>query len=149
SPGDVSFTNTGANDYTITGFGSIDGSTSLTKTGSGTVTLAVTSTYSGATNVNGGTLIFAGFSTGTGKYSIASGATLRIGNGGTFGNLGTGNVSNDGMLVFNRSDVPSAVTNVISGSGSVQAIGTGTTELNAINTYTGATTIQNGTVKVD
>jgi fibronectin-binding autotransporter adhesin len=149
SPGDVSFTNTGANDYTITGTGSIDGSTSLTKNGSGTATIGVTSNYSGATNVNAGTLVITGQSNGTGKYSIASGATLKIGNGLTSGNLGTGNVANEGTLVFNRSDAPLAITNIISGGGAVQAIGTGTIELSAVNTYAGATTIQNGTLKVD
>jgi autotransporter-associated beta strand protein len=149
SPGDVSFTNTGANDYTITGFGSIDGSTSLTKTGSGTATIAVTSNYSGPTTVSAGTLIITGQSNGSGRYTIASGATLAIGNAGASGNLGAGNVSNDGTLVFNRNDAPVAITNVISGAGAVQAIGIGTTELNAINTYAGGTAIQNGTLKVD
>src|SRR4029079_8416140 len=112
-------------------------------------TIGVTSNYSGATNVNGGTLVITGQSNGAGKYAISSGATLKIGNGGASGNLGAGNVSNDGTLVFNRNDAPPAITNIISGSGAVQAIGTGTLELNAINTYSGATTIQSGTVKVD
>lgn len=55
------------------------GSVSVTKTGSGDVALARTSTYTGPTNVNAGTL-YAGLSTigttGTGLVTVASGATL-------------------------------------------------------------------------
>ena len=45
-------------DYTLTGSGSIDGAASLTKSGTGTWTLAGTNVLNGATEVRGGTLVF-------------------------------------------------------------------------------------------
>ena len=58
----------------------------------------------GANSYSGGTHIAAGM--------------LQIGSGGTSGSLGSGDVTENGALVFNRSDAIS-VANVISGSGSL------------------------------
>jgi autotransporter-associated beta strand protein len=64
-------------DYTISG-GPIDGTGSLTKTGSGTLTLDSANSYSGNTVVNGGTLVANGSSAvaGTTSFNVAGGATL-------------------------------------------------------------------------
>src|SRR5262249_28330994 len=78
---------------------------------------------------------------------IDNGSTLQVGNGGTTGSLGTGAVSDNGTLVFNRSD-NIAVNNVISGSGGLTQSGSGTVTLGAANTYMGATTVANGTVQL-
>jgi autotransporter-associated beta strand protein len=102
--------------------------TSLTKTGSGTQTLTGTNSYSGATTVSAG--------------------TLQIGEDGTTGTLGTGAVVNNADLVFNRSDAYN-VTNVISGTGTLTQDGTGTLTLSATNTYTGATSVNAGTLRVN
>ena len=72
--------------------------------------------------------------------------TLQLGNGGATGSI-TGDVVDNGILAFNRSDV-TAFTGIISGTGSVQQNGTGTTVLVADNTYTGGTTITAGTLQV-
>jgi autotransporter-associated beta strand protein len=105
--------------------GAITGTGGLTETGSGTLLLIGTNTYSGGTTISAG--------------------TLQIGNGGTTGSI-TGNVTDTGVLAFDRSD---SVTfaGVISGTGSVSQIGTGTTILTGTNTYSGGTTISSGRCK--
>lgn len=100
---------------------------SLTKNGAGILTLSANNTYSGITTISAG--------------------ILEIGNGGTAGTLGTGSVTNNAALSFNRSDDIS-VGNVISGTGSLTQAGTGILTLSNVNTYTGATTISNGTLKI-
>lgn len=68
--------------------------------------------------------------------------TLRIGNGGTSGTI-SGNIINDGQLIFNRSD-PVTYAGIISGTGSLTKLGgsiaTGL-RLTGASTYSGSTTI--------
>ena len=93
-----------------------------------------------------GTLALAGANTYTGTTTISAG-TLQIGNGSTTGSLASpAEVANAGTLVFNRSDAL-AFANVISGTGSIIQIGTGTTTLSGGNTYTGNTTVIAGTLE--
>jgi autotransporter-associated beta strand protein len=100
---------------------------SLEKIGAGTLTLT------GASTFTGGTLITAG--------------TLRLGDGGPTGSI-IGNVTNNAVLAFNRSNTY-AFDGVISGTGALQQIGSGTTILTAANGYTGATTVSAGTLLVN
>ena len=58
SPGSILVNNSNGN-YVISGSGNIAGNGSLTKVGTGTLTLATVNTYSGGTNVNGGAMIVA------------------------------------------------------------------------------------------
>ncbi|MGO4625028.1 autotransporter-associated beta strand repeat-containing protein [Ensifer sp. 2TAB8] len=106
--------------------GAISGSGAVRQSGSGTTILTGTNTYTGGTTISGG--------------------TLQIGNGGATGSI-LGDVVNDGVLAFNRSD---AVTfsGAISGNGSTRQIGSGTTILTGTNTYTGGTTISGGTLQL-
>ncbi len=83
----------------------------------------------------------------TGKITVSMFDTLQIGNGGTSGTLGSGNVTNNSALVFNRSD-DSSYTGVISGTGTVTKDGAGTLILSGNNTYSGITTISDGTLQV-
>jgi autotransporter-associated beta strand protein len=75
------------------------------------------------------------------------GAVLQVGNSGTSGSLGSGRVTNDYSLVFNRAD-NMAVSNVINGPGSLIQAGSGTLTLAATNTYTGNTSINAGTLSL-
>jgi autotransporter-associated beta strand protein len=79
-----------------------------------------------------GTTIFAGANTYTGSTLIGSGI-LAIGNGGSTGTLGSGDVIVEGsaILAFNRSDTGLVVSNAVTGSGSVVQNGSGTTTLAA------------------
>ena len=82
-----------------------------------------------------------GTNTYTGGTTISAGV-LQLGNGGTTGSI-TGNIVDNGALVFNRS---TALTyaGVVSGSGSLTQAGTGTLTLTGANSYTGDTTINAG-----
>ncbi|MBV8101755.1 MAG: autotransporter domain-containing protein [Verrucomicrobia bacterium] len=106
--------------------GAISGTGSVRQIGAGTTVLTGNSTYTG------GTIISAG--------------TLQLGNGGTTGTI-TGNVANNATLAFDLSDVY-IFGGLISGTGAVQQIGTGTTVLTANNTYSGGTTISRGTLQL-
>jgi autotransporter-associated beta strand protein len=96
-----------------------------------------------------GTLILSGANTYNAGTTINFGATLQIGNGGTNGSLSaSGVIANDGTLKFNRAD--SIVQGVhfsalpIVGGGSLVQAGSGTVTLNAANTYSGLTAVNNG-----
>jgi autotransporter-associated beta strand protein len=109
---------TGANDLVVAGNG----------TTPGTVILAANNTFSGITTISAG--------------------TLQIGNGGTAGSLGSGDVFNNATLAINRADVVT-LANAISGTGALQQNGTGTTRLTGTSTYTGATVVNAGTLSVN
>lgn len=106
----------------------INGGGAVSKTTSGTLTLLGTNTYTGATTISAG--------------------TLQVGNGGTSGTLGSGNVIDNATLAFNRSDLLT-VTNNVSGSGVVNQTGSGTTVVSGVNTYTGQTTVSTGNLLVN
>ena len=96
----------------------------------------------------GGTVQLLGDNSGySGNWYIinALGAVLQIGNGGASGSLGSGNVTNNYELMFNRSD-NITVSNVISGTGSVVMAGPGRVTLSGANTCSGATVISGGTL---
>jgi fibronectin-binding autotransporter adhesin len=122
----------------------ITGTQNLTFGGAGNVTVndAIATGTGTVTKDGAGTLTFAGANTYTGATTISAG-TLQIGNGGTSGSLGSGAVTDNAALSFNRSDNVS-VANTISGSGTLRQIGSGTITLTSANTYTGATTVSSG-----
>src|SRR3546814_70740 len=93
-----------------------------------------------------GTVIFSADNSYTGITTIAAGV-LQLGGGGTTGSI-AGNVVNNAALAFNRSDEIS-YSGVISGTGILNQIGTGTTILNGANSYAGATNVNAGTLLVD
>ncbi len=106
--------------------GAVSGVGSLEQRGSGTTVLTGTNVYTG------GTVISAG--------------TLQIGNGGTSGSI-VGNVANAGVLAFDRSDA-AIFAGAVSGAGSLEQRGSGTTVLTGTNTYTGGTIISAGTLQI-
>ena len=80
------------------------------------------------------------------SVSVASGATLQVGAGGTAGAIYT-NVAVEGTLAFSRSDAY-AFDKVVSGSGAVNQKGPGTLTLTGANTYGGGTVVSGGTLLV-
>ncbi|MGL4467009.1 MAG: autotransporter-associated beta strand repeat-containing protein, partial [Plesiomonas shigelloides] len=111
----------------LTYTGVISGTGNVTQNGSGTVILTGNETYTGITTINAG--------------------TLQIGNGGAGANLVSSAIVDNSNLVFDASDTIT-YANVISGTGTVSQNGTGTTVLTANETYTGITTINNGTLQI-
>jgi autotransporter-associated beta strand protein len=103
---------------------------SLTKEGTGTLTLTGVNTFTGATAVNGG--------------------TLAIGNGGSGASLATTGIAlaNDASIAFHHADTMT-LARVITGSGSLTKNGTGTLKVAAQQNYSGPTTIIGGTLKLE
>lgn len=105
----------------------ISGMGSLIQNGSGELILTGNNTYSGSTTIAGG--------------------TLTVGNGGTTGSLGTGPIVNNGVLAFNRSDAMAFNTDM-SGTGVLVKNGTGALTIQKRLSYTGGTTVNEGTLVV-
>ena len=104
----------------------------------------------GTINQIAGTTVFTGDNSAfVGPVNI-TGGTLQLGDGGNTGNLAvdvdTGsNATHKGTLAFNRADEVS-FDHIITGAGSVQQMGNGTTTLTRDNRYTGGTLITAGTL---
>ncbi|MDD5072606.1 MAG: autotransporter domain-containing protein [Candidatus Omnitrophica bacterium] len=93
------------------------------------------------TKTGAGTLVLKGAFTNTGLTTITAG-TLQLGDGFS----GASNILNNATLSFNRTTNLDAAA-VLSGTGILRQDGTGTTTLSGINTYTGPTEVNAGTLK--
>ncbi len=119
-----------ANALTFGGVISDGTATGLTKAGAGTLVLGANNVYTGTTAINAG--------------------TLQIGTGGTTGSIGTTlGIVNNGVFATNRSDTitQSTLFGNVSGTGGFTKLGTGTTILDGINTYTGTTSVNAGILR--
>jgi autotransporter-associated beta strand protein len=98
-----------------------------------------------------GVTTLTGTNTYTGGTSICFCSTLQIGNGGTTGSI-VGDVINGGTLIFNRSNFYSfdgSISDDGADQGKLVKTGAGNTVLSGINTYTGTTTVDAGTLSVN
>ena len=98
----------------------------LTQSGSGSLLLTASNTYTGTTTISGG--------------------TLQVGNGGNGESINSTSsvaLSNSAALVFNHADSV-IFAKAISGLGSLTQTGTGILTLSAGNTYSGTTTLDDG-----
>jgi outer membrane autotransporter protein len=119
------FFDTNGNDVTLAG---VMTGGALVKQGAGILTLTGTSTYSGDTRIDAG--------------------TLQLGANGAAGSIiGNVVVNATGTLAFNRSDALQ-FEGLIAGSGGVLQQGAGTTTFTNDNTYTGGTEIHAGTLQL-
>ncbi|HEY3323481.1 MAG TPA: autotransporter-associated beta strand repeat-containing protein, partial [Planctomycetota bacterium] len=119
--------------------------------GAGTITYSGTITDAVSLVKNDpSTFVLAGANSYTGTTTFSDG-TLQVGAGGTTGTLGTGNtiINNNRALVFNHV-APAVISysGAISGAGSLVKNGTGTLVLGNSSSYTGATNINAGTLRL-
>ena len=106
------------------------GAGAAAKSGSGTLFLTGTSTYSGATSVTGGTL------------DVSSAGVIGNGNYGAAISL-----SNSGALVFNTS-TNQTLGGAISGTGSLTQLGPDTLTLSQTSSFNGGTAINGGAINL-
>ena len=168
---------TGSGDTTLNGVLG-GGAGGLTLAGTGTLTLSGANTYTGLTSITGGTLsINTVNATSTGVQALGENAALSLSGGGTLAYTGiagtlaknitlgagggtisssgsglltlTGGVNNAGNnLTIDGANATTVSGTKITGAGNLIKNGSGTLNLNVLSDYTGATTINVGTVKV-
>ncbi len=128
-----------------------DGSSLVTVTGAGS-TLNVTNslTLGHPCACTSGTLTIADGAVvnSPGFTGIGAGSTLNLGTGGLAGSIVTPVIVDDGRILANFTDALTLAA-AISGTGTLTKAGSGTLTLSGTNTYTGATTINGGTLSVN
>ena len=144
----------GAGDTVISGAIGGGASGTLTKDGTGTLTLSASNTYTGATTVSAGTLSYgaSNITADTGGVTVWGG-TLNIGaysdTVGTF-TLTTGAITGTtGVLTGTAYSVRSGtISAVLGGAADLTKTTQGTVVITSANTYTGATIINGGVLSV-
>ena len=110
-------------------------------TGSGRLTIASGTAAGGLVRLSGDNDAF------TGPWTINPGATLQIGNGGSTGSLGSGDITHNGTLIFNRNGLLT-LPGDISGSGALTLNSGLALTLDGASTYSGPTTVTTGSLFV-
>ena len=118
----------GNTNYTLVGSGDISGSTALIKTGTNTLTILNTNTFTGAVYLKAG--------------------TLAVGNASTNGQLASNLRTSSGASLIWTTPISQLMTNVISGAATLLKQGAGTLTLVNTNTLSGATTISAGALEL-
>lgn len=134
--------------------GVLSGSGALTKAGAGTLTLSGANSFTGATTILGGTLLMGA------QNALAASSTVQFSNGtwdlNGFNQTVKGLSSNNSLASVTLGSAALTVNNTdnltywggISGSGSVTKAGTGSLTLGGVTSYTGATLINSGTLRL-
>ncbi|MEM1159024.1 MAG: autotransporter-associated beta strand repeat-containing protein [Verrucomicrobiota bacterium] len=126
---------------------------SVRKTGSGRITLTEASTYSGTTTIERGVLrIGDELTLQNTTVSLDTNDGLDVDDiDATLGGLeGSGNLDlGSTLLTVGNNNADTTYSGIISGTGNVIKIGTGTLTFAGQNTYSGATTISEGTLVID
>ena len=156
SPANVVFMNN-ALAYTFQGNCGISGTTALTMSGPGLLTISNTNAFTGATTISGGTLLLANpasLPNSAVSVGVANGLVFALGTtASTIGGLsGTGSFalkdtgSNPVTLTVGNNGLATAYSGVMSGGGGLVKSGSGTLTLSSNNTYSGGTTVAGGTL---
>ncbi|PCE32533.1 autotransporter domain-containing protein [Burkholderia ubonensis] len=134
----------GATGLTLSG--TVSGGGALTKNDGGTLTLSGANNFTGGTNLNGGGLVVGNnASLGTGDLNVNASASLDTSTNVTLSN--TVNLANSSTLTIGGSN-DLGLAGAINGNGGLVKNGAGRTTLSGVNTYTGGTTINAGTLAI-
>ncbi|NBW96699.1 MAG: hypothetical protein EBR28_08190, partial [Planctomycetia bacterium] len=144
----------GANNTSTTYSGTLSGVGTVSKVGSGTLTLSAANSYTGLTTVSGGVLQYGiDNALSTGAVTIDSGATLDLS---TYSDsvgtvtLTSGRIIGSGTLTStaNYALASGTVSAPLAGSVGLTKSGAGTVVLSAANAYTGLTTVSGGVLQL-
>ncbi len=149
----------GNNNSSTTVSGSLGGAGSITKIGTGTLTLSSTaSTYSGGTTIAGGTLVVFGNYTNFGALGTSpgsptvnltfSGGALQFQTGGTLNANRLVTVSSGATAIFDTYGNNVTISGTIGGLGGIEKTSFGTLTLPNGSNYAGGTTIAGGLVAI-
>jgi autotransporter-associated beta strand protein len=153
SGGAITMTNTtwSVSNAVATVSGALAGTTGLTKSGSGTLVLAASNTYSGGTTESAGTLALSNANAlGAGNLTVNGGTLDLGGNNLTAANLGGsgGTISLGANTLTASMSTGGQFNGTISGSGGFVKTGASFLTLAGSNSYTGGTTVNAGTLFV-
>ena len=138
----------------------IEGTNGLVKNGNGTLTLSGVNTYTGRTTVNAGTLnvtarvnqlqglTLADVEGATFNYSAAANQTYQI-FGLSGGGANGGNLASTAGIFLTANATNNIYGGILSGAGFIEHTGNGTQTLSGMNTYSGKTKINNGTLSIN
>ncbi|WP_164156216.1 autotransporter-associated beta strand repeat-containing protein [Sandarakinorhabdus rubra] len=136
--------NTGTSTLTLAGI--VSGAGSIAKVGTGTLVLNGANSYAGGTTLAaGGITVGTSTALGSGALAMAGGTRLTAGADG----LGLANaISTAGIGTVDTGANTLALSGIVSGSGSIAKVGSGTLVLNGANTYAGGTALDAGAITV-
>jgi autotransporter-associated beta strand protein len=136
----------------------IEGTNGLVKNGNGTLTLSGTNTYTGRTTVNAGTLNVTARVNQLSGLTLAdvAGATFNYSNAGSYqifglsgGGANGGNLASTAGFLLTANATNNIYGGILSGAGFIEHTGNGTQTLSGMNTYSGKTKINNGTLSIN
>ncbi|MCU0797217.1 MAG: autotransporter-associated beta strand repeat-containing protein [Akkermansiaceae bacterium] len=144
-------------DFTFTGSGILSGNGGITKSGSGSLTIEGSHTFTGPVTLQGGTLITRSLADAGMPSSLGAGLaspTHCVLNGGTLRHTGPASSTNRGIRLESHGgtiDLPAAsvqISGTINGPGQLRKTGNGLLILGSPNSYVGGTLLAGGTLQL-